>query len=128
MTYYNNGRPYGGTIVYSKIPFVEGYPYSHNVNGIEFTVVKVTSNDDLTIIAVYRSPKITVTRLCSALVDIIAQDTSHENIFIGDFNVDWLVETRRQSLYNVMVKDNFYRQLISTFTTDNQTIIDHIYS
>ena len=57
MTYYNNGRPYGGTIVYSKIPFVEGYPYSHNVNGIEFTVVKVTSNDDLTIIAVYRSPK-----------------------------------------------------------------------
>jgi hypothetical protein len=23
MTYHNNGRPYGGTIVYSKIPFVE---------------------------------------------------------------------------------------------------------
>ena len=62
------------------------------------------------------------------MVDIIVQDTSHENIFIGDFNVDWLVETRRQSLYNVMVKDNSYRQLISTFTTDNQTIIDHIYT
>jgi hypothetical protein len=129
MTYHNNRRPYGGTIVYSEIPFVEGYPYNHNINGIEFTVIKVSSNNDLTIIAVYRSPRIPVTRLCSALLDIITQDTSHhQNIIIGDFKVDWLVETRRQALYNVMVRDNFYKQLISTFTTDNQTIIDIVNS
>jgi hypothetical protein len=114
--------------VYSKIPFVQGYPYSHNINGIEFTVIKVTSNDDLAIIAVYRCPKIPVVRLCSALLNIITQDTSHQNIIIGDFNVNWLVETQRQSLYNVMVRDNFYKQLISTFMTDNQTIIDHIFT
>ncbi len=128
MTYHNNRRPYGGTIMYSKIPFVEGYPYNHNINGIEFTVIKVSSNNDLTIIAVYRSPRIPVTCLCSALLDIITHHTSHQNIIIGDFNVDWLVETQRQSLYNVMVRDNFYKQLISTFTTDNQTIIDHIFT
>ena len=27
----NGGRPYGGTAVYSRVPFVPGYPYSHNL-------------------------------------------------------------------------------------------------
>jgi hypothetical protein len=34
----------------------------------------------------------------------------------------------RQSLYNVMVRDNGYRQLIDKSTTDNNTLIDHIYT
>ena len=33
----------------------------------------------------------------------------------------------RQSIYNVMVRDNGYRQLIDNPTTDNNTLIDHIY-
>jgi hypothetical protein len=39
-----------------------------------------------------------------------------------------MVETRRESFYNVMARDNGYRQLISTCTTDNKTTIDHIYT
>ncbi|CAB3979620.1 ATP-dependent DNA helicase PIF1 [Paramuricea clavata] len=33
--YSGPGRPYGGTAVYSRIPLQEGYPYAHNLNGIE---------------------------------------------------------------------------------------------
>ena len=127
MTNHNNGRPCGGTAVYSKIPFADGYPYSHNISGIEFTVIKLADKQELTIIGVYRSPKIAVARLYSALVDIIGQDTSEQNIVIGDFNIDWMLETQRRSLYSIMVRDNGYAQLISKSTTDNNTTIDHIY-
>ena len=39
MLHHSNGRPYGGTAVYSKVSFVEGYPYRCNINGIEITVI-----------------------------------------------------------------------------------------
>ena len=52
---------------------------------------------------------------------------SAEIIILGDFNVNWLNETDRKPLYNVMVTDNNYLQLIKDFTTDNKTLIDHIY-
>ena len=128
ITHHSNGRPYGGTAVYSRVRFLEGYPYHRNINGIEFTVVKIATREELTIIGVYRSPRIAAGLLCSALIDVIAQVTSEQNIIIGDFNVDWMAENQRQLLYNVMVRDNRYRQLISTCTTDNHTTIDHIYT
>ena len=124
----NNGRPYGGTALYSKVPLQDGYPYRRNIDGIEFTVVKIDSNNDLTIIGLYRSPTIPVAILCSALINVIAQDASERNIIIGDFNVNWMVENQRQPLYNVLVRDNGYKQLISTCTTDNSTIIDLIFT
>ncbi|CAB3994305.1 Hypothetical predicted protein [Paramuricea clavata] len=68
--------------------FAEGYPYSRNIDGIEFTVVKLATKQELTIIGVYRSPRIPVARLYCALIDIIAQDTSEQNIIIGDFNIN----------------------------------------
>ena len=126
MSNQNNRRPYHGTAVYSKLPFVEGYLYSNNINGIEFTVIKVNSYEHINIIAVYRSPQVPLTQLCSALGHIV--DHSSHNIFIGDFNVNWLVEVERQSLYNVMVRDNGYRQLIYNPTTGNNTVIHHIYT
>ena len=101
------------------------YPYSNNINGIEFTVIKVNSYEHINIIAVYRSPQVPLTHLCSALQHIV--DHSSHNIFIGDFNVNWLVEVERQSLY-VMVRDNGYRQIIDNSTTGNNTLIDHIYT
>ena len=128
MTNHNNGRPYGDTAVYSKIQFAEGYPYHRSIHGVEFTVIELSTKQELTIIGVYHLPRIAVSRLCSALVDIIAQDTSEQNIIIGDLNIDWMVEPQRQSLYYIMVTDNCYRQLISTCTTDNKTTIDHIYT
>ena len=42
--------------------------------------------------------------------------------------MNWMVDTERQSLYNVMIRDNGYMQLITSYTTDNNTLIDHIYT
>jgi hypothetical protein len=122
------GRPYGGTAVYSRVPLKEGYPYAHNVNGIEFTIIKTESNPHLNIIGVYRSPSIAISRLLSSLRSVLDEDSSAQNIIIGDFNVNWMVESDRQSLYNLMVVQNHYRQLITGFTTDNRTLIDHLYT
>lgn len=55
-----NTRPYGGTAVYSKNPFAPGYPLCKNSNGIEITIIKVMTIPNLTIIGVYRSPKVPV--------------------------------------------------------------------
>ena len=47
---------------------------------------------------------------------------------MGDFNVNWLDEVERRSLYNLMINENSFEQLISSCTTDNGTLIDHLYT
>ena len=121
-------RPYGGTAVYSRIPLVDGYPRARNIDGIELTQIKTRDRLDLTIFAIYRSPNIPISHLLDALRSIHDQDQSSQNIVIGDFNVNWLAVSERQSLYNLMLIENSYRQLISGFTTDNGTLIDHLYT
>ena len=37
----NASRPYGGTAVYSKIPYLTGYPCCNNIHGIELTIIKI---------------------------------------------------------------------------------------
>ena len=39
-----------------------------------------------------------------------------------------MVESERQSLYNLMIIENNYIQVISNCTTDNGTLIDHLYT
>ena len=123
-----NRRPFGGTAVYSKVPFVDGYPRICNINGVEFTVVKVTNHENHTVIGVYRSPQVPVRQFCMALNDILTEHGSHNTIILGDFNVNWMVEKQRQSLYSLMIEDNAYQQLISNCTTNYNTLIDHVYS
>ena len=121
-------RPYGGTAVYSRIPLIDGYPLARTINGVEFTVIKTIDRPDLTIIGLYRSPKIPISHLLDALRIIRDENSSSQNLVIGDFKVNWMVESERQSLYNLMVVENSYRQIISGFTTDNGTLIDHLYT
>ena len=47
---------------------------------------------------------------------------------MGNFNVNWLDEVERRSLYNVMINENGLEQHISSCTTDNGTWIDHLYT
>ena len=122
-------RPFGGTAVYSKIPYLPGYPYCHNIHGIEITVIKVVTFQNWSILDIYRSPKVSVSKLCEAMSEVlntILLDNSC--IIVGDFNINWLTETERRPLYNLLVRDKGYKQLISTCTTDNKTAIDHIYT
>ncbi|CAB4032579.1 uncharacterized protein LOC110232488, partial, partial [Paramuricea clavata] len=106
----------------------DGYLCAQNINGIELTVIKTHDHPDLTIFGLYRSPSITLSQLLAALRTIHEENVSAQSIVTGDFNVNWMVEYERQSLYNFMVLENSYRQMISSFTTDNATLVDHLYT
>ena len=124
-----NSRPYGGTAVYSKVDFSPGYPYCQNINGMEITIIRLEKIDRVTIVSVYRSPKVTISNMCRALQQILMQLSTQYNIFIGDFNINYLVDsTLKRSLYNLFIRDHKYRQLVSCYTTDYRTAIDHIYT
>ena len=125
-------RPFGGMAVFSRVEFLPGYPHCHNINGIEITseitVIKVMILPHITIIGIYRSSKIQVQQLLAALTEVLVLSTSQFNVFIGDFNINWFDEASRRPLYNFFVNDNNYRQLVCSTTTDNKTLIDHIYT
>ena len=123
-----NTRPCGGTAIYSRHSFAPGFPYNSNTNGIEMTVVKVSILPNVTITAIYCSPKISLTLLCRSLIQVLDNISFQYNIIIGDFNVNWMNEIERRPLYNLLVTERNYEQLISPYTTDNRTIIDHIYT
>ena len=123
-----SSRPYGGMVVFSRVEFIPGYPCCHNISGNEITIMKLMILPHVTIIGIYRSPKVPVQQLCHALNEVLNLSTSQFNIFMGDFNINWLDEGNRRPLYNLFVIDNNYRQLVSSYTTDNQTTIDHIYT
>ena len=73
----------------------------------------------VTIVGIHRSPKIPLQHLLEALSQLLISLSSHFNIFMGDFTMP---------SYKFFINDNNYRQLVFSFTTDNQTLIDHIYT
>lgn len=121
-----NVRPYGGTAIYSQHSFVSSFPLKCNINGIEITTVRLSTLLNVTVIAIYRSPKISVRLLCSSLIEILQNMSFQYRVIIGDFNVNWMNEVERRPLYNLFTQRN-YKQLISQYTTDNKTIIDKKY-
>lgn len=64
----------------------------------------------------------------AALRQVLSRSASWYNVFIGDFNVNWLNQTDRLSLYNLLITEHNYRKLVSSYTTGSRTSIDHIYT
>ena len=121
-------RPFGGMAVFSRVEFLPGYPCCRNVNGIEIAIMKVMILPHVTIVGIYRSPRIPLQQLLEALTQVLGSLSSQFNIFIGDFNINWFNDINRRPLYNFFINDHNYRQLVSDVTTDNLTLIDHIYT
>ena len=65
---------------------------------------------------------------CEAISEVINTNSLDNNIVVGDFKINWLIETERRPLYNLLARDEGYKQLISTHTTDDKTAIDYIYT
>ena len=119
-------RPYRGMALYVKVPLSQNYFYCENSNGTEVIVFRVTPLKQFTVIGLYRSPKVPMTQLWAALRELLSQHSLTCNI--GDFNVNWLNEIERRPLQNLLITGFNYRQLILSYTTDNRTAIDHIYT
>ena len=69
-----------------------------------------------------------VRQLCQAITELLNSISPENIIILGDFNINWVIDTEKRSLYNLLVNDKHYKQLISTYTTDSKTVIDHIYT
>lgn len=124
----NNLRPYGGRAVYSRVDYYPGYPYSCNSHGIEITAIRLMTAPHIHIFGIYHSPSVPTLQMCSALSNVLFSQASQLNVFIGVFNIDWLENAERTSLYNLFVRDHGYKQLVSSYTTDNKTCIDNVYN
>ena len=50
-------------------------------------------------------------------------------ILLGDFNINLLEETsEKKAIARCLIQQRGYKQLIKQYTTDNHTLIDHIYT
>ena len=74
----NESKTYGGTAVYSKIPYFPGYPYCLNIYGIQVRVIYIISHEDWTILGIYRSPKVPVRQLCQAITEVLKFIVFHQ--------------------------------------------------
>ena len=115
-------------LLYIVVLTYPGYPYILNQNGIEITVLRLLTLPQVTIVATYCSPRVPITHLCTALRNLLISLPMASNVFIGDFNINWLSESEKVPLLNLFLQQFQYRQLISTYTTDYKTCLDHIYT
>ena len=74
--------------MYSKIPFLPGYPVCNITGAVEITIIKVTTVPHITIIGIYRSPRVPIRQMCVALIGLLTLDTAGFKVFLGDFNIN----------------------------------------
>ena len=79
---------------------------------------------------VYRAPIVPMRRLYEALrhlhVNILC--SKQFQIVTGDFNGNWLNKQQISGLYNLMVSEYGYCQVVNKYTTCSKTVIDYIYT
>ena len=59
---------------------------------------------------------VSVRQLCEAISEVLNTVLLDNSIIVGDFNINWPIETERRPLYNLLVSDKGCKQLISTCT------------
>ena len=128
-----NVRTAYGTITYLKstldypIP-----PFRYNCNNMEISVTIVNEPvPNMHVVGIYRSrSKVNLHKLIEALDHVhVTLLFDKPTIIVGDFNIDLLKPSSEQkALMQNLTDCREYSQLISQFTTDNRTCIDHIYT
>ena len=94
----NVNHPYHRTAVYSRLRMLNGYPCARNCHGIKVTIARTVEHPDLIVIGIYRSPRVVLSSLLSAICTTLEENPSSQVIFMGDFNVNWLDEVERRSI------------------------------
>uniref|UniRef100_A0A8C4HPS9 ATP-dependent DNA helicase n=1 Tax=Dicentrarchus labrax TaxID=13489 RepID=A0A8C4HPS9_DICLA len=119
----------GGVAVYCKSHIqAEARRYFQNVTDLEFVVVKLMAPVRAVIAAVYRPPHFCLKKFLpnmESLLDSLDMMNHQPVIVCGDFNEDLLCKGKKaiQELF----QSKGYTQLITDATTENRTLLDHIY-
>ncbi|XP_077065633.1 uncharacterized protein LOC143718457 [Siphateles boraxobius] len=119
----------GGVAIYVKNSFqVCPLMYIQNVTDLEYLVLKIEAPKQALLAVVYRPPSY---NLAEFLAHLNALLTSLEIIDLrplivcGDFNEDQLSQCNKPILN--LFEDKGYTQLISTGTTENNTLLDPVF-
>lgn len=122
-------RPYYGMAIYSRETFASRFTKKNNLYGVEITIVKFKNYSNLMVAGVYNSPRISLQNLYLAISNLIhLLEDSKYSIIMGDFNVNLLGHSQNKTILQRMFQQSGYQQHITEYTTDNRTLIDHIYS
>ena len=119
----------GGVAVYCKSHIqAEARRYFQNVTDLEFVVVKLEAPVRAVIAAVYRPPHFCLKKFLPNLESLLdsLDRMNHQSVIVcGDFNEDLLCKGKKaiQELF----QSKGYTQLITAATTENRTLLDHIY-
>uniref|UniRef100_A0A8C1LAF7 ATP-dependent DNA helicase n=1 Tax=Cyprinus carpio TaxID=7962 RepID=A0A8C1LAF7_CYPCA len=119
----------GGVAIYVKNSFqVSPLMYIQNVTDLEYLVLKIKAPKQALLAVIYRPPSY---NLADFLANLNALLTSLEImdfkpiIVCGDFNEDQLSHCNKPILN--LFEDKGYTQLISTGTTENNTLLDPVF-
>ncbi|KAI5614793.1 hypothetical protein C0J50_11103, partial [Silurus asotus] len=120
----------GGVAMYCKeIIQAQARQYIHNVTDLEFLLIKIDAPVTATVVTVYRPPNYNLSHFLpnlQSLLEAIEIMNRWPVIVCGDFNEDLLISTGKKPILELF-KSKGYVQVISAATTDNCTLLDHIY-
>ena len=122
------GANKGGVMMFVH-PQISASPLNINIPGLEFTgaITSPVPNKQLVIITVYRrSTSTSIQHFISMVQQLLSHPTLlQKNILVlGDFNEDLMQNKTKISNY---FKQHGYKQLIHQPTTDQGSLLDHIY-
>ena len=100
----NNIRPYEGRAVYSQIDYYPDHPYCSNCTGIKMTLMRFFNLPHISIIGLYRSPRVPVMQLCLALKEVFEQLSTHDNIFIWTLILTGLMK-HKEHLFKICLQE-----------------------
>ena len=122
------GADKGGVMIFVH-PQISASPLNINIPGLEFigAITSPVPNKQLVIITVYRrSTSTSIQHFISMLQQLLSHPTFlQKNILVlGDFNEDLM---QNKTKINNYFKQHGYKQLIHQPTTDQGSLLDHIY-
>ena len=132
-------RPHYGLAVYSKLPVLQTcqpVTFASSFGSVECSLVQVplTANTSLSLACIYRRPSSQLSHLNTAISQLLStlhtyhtssSEMEHFVLIMGDFNLDWCLESTKSTMTDLLPG---YRQLITEYTTDYRSILDHIYT
>lgn len=125
-------RPHHGTAWYVKQGMSRTITRMQNISkeNVECILAQVTLNNmELNIVRIYRKPNTRVSSFYETLELLINNHLNPNgmNILLGDFNINWAQPKETKQLRSILCANN-YKQHVEVPTTENETIIDHIYT
>ena len=118
-------QSHGGVAIYTKIKVSSRLNIA--VDNLESIAIIITNPVSFVISVIYRPPSYSIKQFCECLLNYLNElhKISTRCIVMGDFNEDLM---KHNSQVNKIMCDNGYKQYVSKPTTENGTLIDHVYS